>query len=79
MELKDKLEKFAERIANLKDTIQTEEATKHSLVLPFFQILGYDIFEPNIVVPEFTADVGIKKGEKLDYAIMHDCNPFVIV
>ena len=38
MELKDKLEKFAERIANLKDTIQTEEATKHSLVLPFFQI-----------------------------------------
>ncbi|MCI7247878.1 MAG: type I restriction endonuclease [Campylobacter sp.] len=79
MELKDKLEKFAERIANLKDTIQTEEATKHSLVLPFFQILGYDIFDPNVVVPEFTADVGIKKGEKVDYAIMHDGNPFVIV
>ena len=79
MEFQEKLEKFAERISSIKDTIQTEEATKHSLVLPFFQLLGYDVFDPNVVVPEFTADVGIKKGEKVDYAIMCDNKPFIIV
>jgi len=31
--------------------------------------LGYDVFDPEVVVPEFTSDVGIKKGEKVDYAI----------
>jgi hypothetical protein len=41
-------------------------------VLPFISILGYDIFDPTEVVPEFTADVGIKKGEKVDYAIVRD-------
>lgn len=49
-----------------------EEATKNALVLPFISILGYDIFDPTEVIPEFTADVGIKKGEKVDYAIQKD-------
>lgn len=49
---------------------KTEEAAKHALVLPFLQfVLGWDIFNPLEVVPEFTADVGIKKGEKVDYAV----------
>ncbi len=51
------------------NTLQNEEATKTSLILPFIKAMGYDIFNPNIVNPEFTADVGIKKGEKVDYAI----------
>ena len=37
--------------------------------MPFLNALGYDVFDPQIVVPEFTADVGLKKGEKVDYAI----------
>lgn len=49
----------------------TEEAAKTALVMPFLQSLGYDVFNPSEVVPEFTADVGTKKGEKVDYAI---CN-----
>ncbi|HYC03728.1 MAG TPA: type I restriction endonuclease [Azospirillaceae bacterium] len=49
--------------------MQTEEACKNAFVMPFLNALGFDVFNPEIVVPEFTADVGLKKGEKVDYAI----------
>ncbi|MBE9117036.1 type I restriction enzyme HsdR N-terminal domain-containing protein [Lusitaniella coriacea LEGE 07157] len=68
-------EKFAalvQRLPSLRGNLQTEEATKNALVMPFILALGYDIFNPKEVVPEFTADVGIKKGEKVDYAILND-------
>ena len=79
MDLYEDLQRLSARIASIKDSVQTEEATKHSFVMPFFQILGYDIFDPTVIVPEFTADVGIKKGEKVDYAIMHEGKPLIIV
>lgn len=61
------------KVHNQRDAIQTEEATKNAFVMPFIStILGYDVFNPLEVVPEFTADVGIKKGEKIDYAIMRE-------
>lgn len=64
---------MALKVKNQRDAIQTEEATKNAFVMPFIAtILGYDVFNPLEVVPEFTADVGIKKGEKIDYAIMRD-------
>lgn len=53
-------------------TLTTEEATKHALVLPFIQALGYDVFNPMEVVPEYTADYGLKQGEKVDYAIFRE-------
>ena len=70
MEFKDELRKYTERLENIKDTLQTEEATKMSLIVPFFQLLGYDVFNPLEFCPEYTADIGIKKGEKVDYAIL---------
>lgn len=70
---------FAERISNLKDNITTEEATKTSLILPFFQLLGYDVFNPFEFIPEFTADTGTKKGEKVDYAILINNEPVILV
>lgn len=68
----DKLNQLIARIETIKDNIQTEEATKTSMVMPFFQLLGYDVFNPLEFTPEYTADVGIKKGEKVDYAIMDE-------
>lgn len=66
----EKLQNLAAKIKQQGSSIQTEEATKNAFVMPFInQILGYDVFDPNEVIPEFTADVGIKKGEKVDYAI----------
>ena len=61
----EKIKNFVNRVISLKDSISTEEATKTSLIMPFFSMLGYDIFNPLEFVPEFTADVGIKKVKKL--------------
>ena len=79
MEFNEKLNELSERVTSLKDSITTEEATKTSMIMPFFQLLGYDIFNPLEFVPEFTADVGIKKGEKVDYAILIDGVPLILV
>lgn len=70
MSFEEKLKNYVSRIESIKNNIQTEEATKTSLIMPFFQMLGYDVFNPNEFIPEFIADIGIKKGEKVDYAIV---------
>jgi predicted type IV restriction endonuclease len=60
--------------------VQTEEATKNAFILPFIRlVLGYDHTDPAEVLPEFTADVGIKKGEKVDYAIFIDDKPAILI
>jgi hypothetical protein len=78
MDLVDQLRILSNRIPQLTPHTKTEEATKHSLVLPFIRALGYDPFDPTEVVPEFIADVGIKKGEKIDYAIIRDGKPILL-
>ncbi len=73
MEFEDKLASLATKVKNQASAIGTEEATKNAFVMPFIStILGYDVFDPLEVVPEFTADVGVKRGEKIDYAIVRD-------
>lgn len=73
MEFNEAVNTIVSKIEQLKDGIETEEATKNAFVMPFIgQVLGYDVFNPNEVIPEFTADVGIKKGEKVDYALVLD-------
>ncbi|MDD4884802.1 type I restriction endonuclease [Sulfuricurvum sp.] len=79
MELDIKLRQLTDRIKTLKEKILTEEATKHSFVMPFLSSLGYDVFDPTVVVPEFTADIGTKKGEKVDYAILRDGKPIMVI
>ena len=79
MELFNELKKLAGKIEQLKDRIETEESTKHAFTLPFINILGYDTFNPTEVVPEFTADLGLKKGEKVDYAIFQNEIPVLII
>ena len=79
MELINQLKTLSEKIINLKEQIKTEEATKTAFVLPFINFLGYDIFNPTEVVPEFTADIGLKKGEKVDYAIIENKHPILII
>ncbi len=78
-EFKQQMKNLASRLQRVKDSIHTEEATKTSLIMPLLQILGYDIFNPEELVPEFVADVGIKKGEKIDYAIMRDNDPVILI
>lgn len=75
----EKIAALIQRLPKLVDHLQTEEATKNALIMPFIAALGYDIFNPQEVVPEFVADVGTKKGEKVDYAIMRDGEVILLV
>lgn len=79
MDFKDQIKQLGDRVVKLKDQIQTEEATKNAFIMPFLQSLGYDVFNPLEVVPEFVADIGIKKGEKIDYAIFKDGKPTILI
>lgn len=79
MDFSDKLKQFSKRAEAIKGNLATEEATKTALIMPFFTLLDYDVFNPLEFIPEFVADVGTKKGEKVDYAIMKDGKPVILV
>lgn len=78
MDFIDHLRVLSSRIATTKDMIQTEEATKNAMIMPFIQILGYNVFDPLEVTPELISDIGTKKGEKVDYAILKDGKPIML-
>ncbi len=65
MDFKDQIKQISDRVIKLKEQIATEEATKNAFIMPFLQVLGYDVFNPLEVVPEFISDIGIKKVRKL--------------
>lgn len=79
MDFKESILNLSNRIPNIVANVKTEEATKTGLIMPFIQILGYNVFDPTEVCPECIADVGTKKGEKVDYAIMKDGEPIILV
>jgi len=79
MSFTDRLLALSQRAPSLVDHLETEEATKNALVMPFIAALGYDVFNPQEVVPELTADVGVKKGEKVDYAIKQDGEVIILI
>ncbi|MDU1060097.1 MAG: type I restriction enzyme HsdR N-terminal domain-containing protein [Leclercia adecarboxylata] len=71
MDFNERLNALSSKIKEQINSIVTEEATKNAFVMPFIHnVLGYDVFDPREVTPEFVCDVGTKKGEKIDYAIM---------
>lgn len=79
MDFKDSIKQLSDRVLKLKDNILTEEATKNAFIMPFINVLGYDVFNPLEVVPEMTCDIAMKKGEKIDYAIMKDGDPILLI
>lgn len=78
MDLKDKLLQVSERLSKTKDTVKTEEATKNAFIMPFINALGYDVFDPEEVVPEMDCDL-TKSGDKLDYAIMNNGKAIILI
>lgn len=80
MDLVDNLRALATKIPKFKQDglMKTEEGTKNALVMPFLNALGYNVFDPMEVTPELIADVGTKKGEKVDYAILKDGKPIIL-
>ncbi|NOY73273.1 MAG: restriction endonuclease [Gammaproteobacteria bacterium] len=79
MDLIDKIREIASKIPTQREYIQTEEATKNAFIMPFISMLGYDVFNPMEVIPEYTADIGTKKGEKVDYAVKKDNKIIILI
>jgi len=79
MSFDEKISALSEKIPSLMDRLETEEATKNALIMPFIAALGYDVFNPQEVIPEFVADHGTKKGEKVDYAIMQNNDVIILI
>ena len=70
---------LSEKAKRIKSELKSEHMTKSALVMPFLAALGYDVFNPSEVVPEYTADVGTKRGEKVDFAVLCDGEPILLI
>jgi len=79
MDFADQIRELAAKLETKKDHVSTEEATKTAMVLPFLQVLGYDTSEPTEVIPEFNAAKGVKKSEKVDYVIVINKEPTILI
>ena len=79
MDLREVLDSLADRLDQQLPLLTNEEATKNALIMPVINALGYNVFDPTEVLPEFTADIGTKKGEKVDYAINVAGVPMMLV
>lgn len=76
--MKEKIKTIYKRWINTRDSIQSEESTKQSMILPFLSALGYDVFNPEEITPEKECEVNGKKGEKIDYAVSRDGEQLMI-
>ncbi len=77
-ELKERMETFAVRARAIVSFCDNEEQTKVSLINPYLEMLGYDVRDPRHVRLEVRADIHAGK-EKVDYAILRDGKPWMIV
>lgn len=79
MDFEEKIFELAKRVRLHRDRLENEEMTKNTLVMPFIQALGYDVFNPAEVVPEFSAPIGEYKDARVDYAIFTEGKPILLI
>ena len=65
MDFIEKIKALATRCEKVKSSLQNEEQAKLALVQPFIAALGYDVFDPTEVVPEYQASMGVKKDARV--------------
>lgn len=65
MDFIDQIRALAQQALDHKEELETEEATKNALIMPFIRLLGYDVFNPREVKPEYPADFGKKREKRL--------------
>lgn len=75
----EEIKKIREHFLAHKDSVKTEQHTKTAFIQPLLAALGYQLENPKEVVPEPIADIGAKKGEKIDYAIYLNGKPIIII
>lgn len=79
MTFENEIKEFTASIPKKLDHIDSEETTKIALITPFLRVMGYDTTDPSEVKAEYTADVGTKQGEKVDFAILKDGEPVIFI
>lgn len=79
MDFMEEINALGARSKRLAENLTTEEATKTALILPFIQLLGFDIFNPTEVIPEYQAEAGVKKDQRVDYALLKDGQPIILI
>ena len=79
MAFEDEIKEFTKTIPGKLEHIDSEETTKIALITPFLRLMGYDTTNPAEVKAEYTADVGTKQGEKVDFAILEEGNPIIFI
>lgn len=72
--LRELIETYVKRVRELADHVRgNEQATKQSLIGPFFTMLGYDLTDPRECVPEYKADFGKDRSSKpIDWAFLNN-------
>lgn len=79
MSLLPALQSLAGRASAQTAHLATVEATKNALVLPFFQALGYDVFDPSEFIPEPGPELGFTDSVRPDYLVLRDGVPVLLV
>lgn len=79
MDFGDNLKELINKIIKYREKITNEEMTKTAFIMPFFDTLGYDTRNPFEFMPEYTADIADSKGEKVDYAILINDVPQILI
>jgi len=79
MEFSEMILELSNLVSERMQYIKNEEATKLSLINPFIKKMGYDVDDPREVIPEYVADFGKKKGEKVDYAILSNEKAIIFI
>jgi hypothetical protein len=71
--LREQIDTYVKRVKDLSEHVRgNEQATKQSLIGPFFTMLGYDLTDPRECIPEYRADFGKERSSKpIDWAFLN--------
>ena len=75
-ELRELIDQYVKRVKDLAEIVKgNEQATKQSLIGPFFTMLGYDLTDPRECRPEYKVDFGKDRSSKpIDWAFLTNGN-----
>ena len=76
MELKEEIGRFELRIKKMLPQLESEDLTRNALVMPFIQLMGYDLSD---VETDVSLDFGQRRIRKVDYTIMKNGKPTILV
>lgn len=80
MSFADDVKKLADRLLLYKRYIDNEENTKNALILPFIELLGYDVHNPSVLRCEYPCSYPGYRNARADYAIVDVVgNPLVLI